>query len=439
MSQCLSIEELRASMPKGGLFRGECPWLLSPQPLSLTKKEVKEMQSLGYLLGKFYDACQSIYHASAEGKEHGWVAKLLDAGKPDWLVNLQRTKAMKQATARVIRPDLMATDQGWIVSELDSIPGGQGVTCFLSRLYADAGWDVIGGRDGMVEGFRESHPNETRILVSRESDDYRAEMEYFANCLGEDYSCEDAELVGRTIPEGSSWYRFFELFDTDQIPSSRELLEAAAEKRACVSPPPVAHLEEKLWLALFHSPGLQKTWKKLLRGSHWERLDRLIPHGWVLEPTELPPHAALPWLNVHGWDDVAQMSQRERRLVLKISGFNSLAWGARGVLMGHDMSSEDWSNALQNAMSQREYSPWMVQEFHAGKIIEHPYYERDTNILKMMRGRVRLCPYYYRLSDGKTHLGGCLATIVPEDKKKIHGMKDGIMVPCCLEEKMKLI
>jgi len=27
-------------------------------------------------------------------------------------------------------------------------------------------------------------------------------------------------------------------------------------------------------------------------------------------------------------------------------------------------------------------------------------------------------------------LGGCLATIVPADKKKIHGMRDGILVPC---------
>ena len=27
-------------------------------------------------------------------------------------------------------------------------------------------------------------------------------------------------------------------------------------------------------------------------------------------------------------------------------------------------------------------------------------------------------------------LGGVLATIVPEDKKIIHGMKDAILVPC---------
>jgi len=50
-----------------------------------------------------------------------------------------------------------------------------------------------------------------------------------------------------------------------------------------------------------------------------------------------------------------------------------------------------------------------------------------------MRGRARLCPYFFADRDGRTSFGGCLATIVPADKKKIHGMKDGILVPCCLE------
>ena len=30
---------------------------------------------------------------------------------------------------------------------------------------------------------------------------------------------------------------------------------------------------------------------------------------------------------------------------------------------------------------------------------------------------------------GKTRMGGCLASIVPSDKKKIHGMRDAILVP----------
>lgn len=432
----LSYEALNSLLPEAGLFRGESPWRLSPSPYLLTKKEAKELHSIGHVLAKFYDACNVIYHASATRREHEWVAELLDAGKPEWLIRLQRSGEIKKRTPLVIRPDLMVTDGGFSISELDSVPGGQGITAFLSSIYADAGWSVFGGRDGIRDGFRAAHPGGAEILVSQESSDYRKEMEYLAGILGEGFSCSGAEdvLIGRDGNENSpqSFYRFFELFDTENIPSARTLLEAAGQGFASVSPPPVPHLEEKLWLALFHTPGLQKTWKKLLRGSHWERLQQLIPHGWPIVPSSDSPHAALPWLNVHGWDDVAAMSQKERRLVLKISGFNESAWGARGVFIGHDLPGEEWKVRLDEALAQCDSSPWILQEFCQGRVVEHPCYEEGSGEVRMMKGRVRLCPYYYRLPDGSTYTGGCLATIVPEDKKKIHGMKDAILMPCSL-------
>ena len=45
-----------------------------------------------------------------------------------------------------------------------------------------------------------------------------------------------------------------------------------------------------------------------------------------------------------------------------------------------------------------------------------------------MRGRVRLCPYYFVEPDHVT-LRGALATICPPDKKLLHGMRDAILVP----------
>ena len=51
----------------------------------------------------------------------------------------------------------------------------------------------------------------------------------------------------------------------------------------------------------------------------------------------------------------------------------------------------------------------------------------------MMQGRVRLCPYFFTDGSGHTKLGGCLATLVPADKKKIHGMSDGALIPCVVE------
>jgi hypothetical protein len=50
----------------------------------------------------------------------------------------------------------------------------------------------------------------------------------------------------------------------------------------------------------------------------------------------------------------------------------------------------------------------------------------------MMQGRARICPYFFTDDEGETKFGGALATIVPADKKKIHGMSDGVLVPCVI-------
>jgi hypothetical protein len=50
-----------------------------------------------------------------------------------------------------------------------------------------------------------------------------------------------------------------------------------------------------------------------------------------------------------------------------------------------------------------------------------------------MKGRARLCPYYFVSGEGdnlRSELGGVLATIVPADKKIVHGMADAVLAPC---------
>lgn len=432
--------QILAAVPETGLFRSgkptaspSLPWRLTPEPLRLSKKLARQLTGLGHVLACFQDACHELYLRSAAGEIHPWLAAMLDAGKPAWLVEAQRSQSMRRAAPRVIRPDLMLGENGFALSELDSVPGGQGTALFLSRLYAAHGDEVLGGAEGMLDGFRAAHPEGAVIAVSDESADYRPEMEYFVRELGEGYEYARAETLAPSGMGGRTLYRFFELFDAENVPPARELIAMSARGELAMSPPPVQHLEEKIWLALFHMPGLQSTWKKLLRNAHFERLKELIPRGWIADPTPLPPQAALPWLHVHDWAEVAAMSQKERRLVLKISGFDPAAWGARGVYIGHDMPSGEWKEALQRALDDYPQKLWLLQEFRPAAVIEHPYYlAPDTEAIAVMKGRVRLCPYYYRHADGRTLLAGCLATIAPADKKKIHGMKDAILAPCII-------
>lgn len=420
----LALDDLRKAVPEGG-FLADREWIWSPEPFQLSKKQKRALTRLGHPLRRFQAACDEIYRLSGEGRRPEWIAQLLDAGKADWLVEHQNLEGQRGVIPRVIRPDLLLTEEGFSASELDGVPGGIGTLAWLSRTYAAAGFEIFGGAEGMLEGFASLFKEGAAILVSQESEDYRPEMEWLAGELGEGFSVHEAESWKPGEEGGREIYRFFELFDWESIPAVREL--AVSGK---VTPPLKPHFEEKLWLALFWSPSLRKMWEKELRGSHLDLLKKVIPFGWPVDPSEIPPHAALPRLNVSSWDEVGEFSQKERRLVLKVSGFSELAWGSRGVTIGHDVSAEEWKAVLTRAQEEFMSETWMVQEFQETRVIEHPYFDPVTGERRVMEGRVRLCPYYFLDQEGQTRLGGCLATIVPADKKKIHGMRDGILVPC---------
>lgn len=386
------------------------------------------MMSLGHPLARFQQACDALYRRSAAGKLPEWLAELLDEGKPDWLARLQRDPAAAEQFPRVIRPDLILTDSGFAMTELDSVPGGIGVTAWLSQVYSEAGYNILGGPDGMIDGFRSLLPSGGKVLVSDESADYRPEMEWLTRQLGSAWSVAAAEEYQ---PDDAELYRFFELFDWESIPEARRLAQEATAGKVRITPPFKPHLEDKLWLALLWSPALKKVWEQTLRGSHLKRLRELVPFGWVLDPAPLPPHAALPRINAHSWEEVANFSQKERQLVLKVSGFHETAWGSRGVFIGHDMPGPEWSQRLHTALDQSSEQPWILQEFREGRRVEHPVF-RDDGLVEMMQGRVRICPYFFTDNQGETKFGGALATIVPADKKKIHGMSDGVLVPCVI-------
>ncbi|MDP0489814.1 MAG: hypothetical protein Q7Q71_02040 [Verrucomicrobiota bacterium JB023] len=412
----LSLDELRAAWP--GEFLAGKNWLMSPEPLRLDAGEVRELERMGPVLASFQSAQDRIYRRSAKGKVAPWLANLLDAGKPSWMTDWQKEGAQAEVVPRVIRPDLLLTEEGFSITELDSVPGGMGITAWLGSVYPDA----LGGPSGMLDGFGGILPQDATIWVSEESADYRPEMVWLAERLGK-------MEVGRAEEwSGEPGYRFFELFDWESIPSLH-----TSSAKAGLTPPIKPLFEEKLWLSLLWTPGLRRLWEEEMRGKHLELLRKWIPRGWVLDPEPLPPHAAIPGLEVNSWAEVGQMSQRDRRLVLKVSGFSERAWGSRGVHIGHDEPGDRWASLIEEALKDHDRQPWMMQRFSEAKLIEHPYFDKETGSVRMMTGRARLCPYYF-LGDSGVQLGGCLATIVPADKKKIHGMEDAILVPVARQE-----
>jgi hypothetical protein len=314
------------------------------------------------------------------------------------------------------------------------VPGGIGLTGWLNQTYRELGFDVLGGGDGMIKGFHSILPTGV-IAVSKESETYRPEMEWLCEQLiarhGERWSVADAETWDFRTPE--PLYRFFEMFDLPNLPSGDALIEAAESGGIRITPPLKPYLEEKLWFGLFWSKPLQTFWRRELRASHWAKLKSLIPHTWIIDPAPVPHHAVIPALEIQDWRELKKFSQRQREFVLKVSGFSELAWGSRGVFVGQDLPQREWSDCIEQAITSFRSGPFILQKFFKGRLVEQPFYNPATNSIETLVGRVRLCPYYFVLSEKEVRLGGALATIVPADKKIVHGMRDAIMVPTAVE------
>ena len=123
------------------------------------------------------------------------------------------------------------------------------------------------------------------------------------------------------------------------------------------------------------------------------------------------------------------MTQKERELVIKPSGFSPESWGSRGVVIGHDVSAEVWKKTLEDSLDKFPEESSVLQVFHKGRRVRTRYRDKYTDSIIDMEARVRLTPYYF-LIGGKARLTGILATLCPHDKKKIHGMSDAVLIPC---------
>ena len=126
------LASIRNSFPKEGLF-AEKDWLLSPDAFPIEEKFLRELEQLGHRLFVFQRACNQLYQLSVKGKQPDWVARYLDAGKPKELIELSRRKEIRDDLPRVIRPDMILTDDGYVIAEIDSVPGGLGLTGWLNQ------------------------------------------------------------------------------------------------------------------------------------------------------------------------------------------------------------------------------------------------------------------------------------------------------------------
>jgi hypothetical protein len=433
-------------------------WRVSPQPFPLAPSTVARLSVVGADLLALYRAVNRLYFMSVRGSVPEFFHRYLDLGKPEHIVRLERQNRFKSDVPGIIRPDIILTDDGMIASELDSVPGG--FVGAMGAVYCELGFDQVGEYDGIVRGFarmaeslcHKEQPT-VAIVVSAESTDYRSEMSWLADALRsaglatavavkpEDIVFTEEALVIDT-PDGRRTvdvlYRNFELFDLLNVPKQELMLYAARHKRVAMTPPPKAFLEEKLIFALLHNVSLRAIWQTELGAERFERLSKLLPQTWVLDPNALPPQAVIAGLEVDGrlarsWTELYGLSKSERQYVVKPSGFSPLAWGSRGVYVANDLTKDEWMAVIEGGLAMFDKTPQVLQRYHKARRVSAEYLDLPSGAVRSLDGRVRLCPYYFVAGD-EALLSGVLATVVPADKRLIHGMSDAVMVPCMESE-----
>jgi hypothetical protein len=465
----LSYEQIRSTLAAQPLFEDKT-WQLSPEAWPLSAEQKEQLEAIGVACLEFHQALETLYLRSVAGKNllrnkpllAPWVADYLDRGKPAYLVEHARDPKNRGAFPTVLRPDLLLTDEGFVLTELDSVPGGIGLTAFLNRLYGTDDPAVLGHGDTMIRNFhaslaalRPGAPNPLiALIVSDEAATYRPEMEWLAHqlqLLGKRVFCmkpEDIFPLENSLffdadgnPEKIDvLYRFFELFDLGNIATEKYIFESWTAGEVAIAPPMRPFQEEKLTLALFHHHLLQDYWAESLSGRSLKLLRTLIPPSWVIDPAPLPPGAVIDGPRAGGramndWRDLAGSSQKERDLIIKISGYHETAWGARSVVLGSDCSREEWQAGVAHAIELAPTNLHILQTYKKPRKIEHPLYDPQTATgsgpvaAVAKAGRLRLCPYYFVIG-GKAQLSGALATFCPPDKKIIHGMTDAALLPC---------
>ncbi|HKJ91238.1 MAG TPA: hypothetical protein VJ960_08915, partial [Oceanipulchritudo sp.] len=82
---------------------------------------------------------------------------------------------------------------------------------------------------------------------------------------------------------------------------------------------------------------------------------------------------------------------------------------------------------ITEALEGADKNLYLLQEYRKPALLKHPVFSPDGERTGM-KGRLRLCPYYFVKGDG-ADLGGVLATFCPADKKIIHGMRDAALLP----------
>ncbi|MDP3764456.1 MAG: hypothetical protein Q8Q95_02440 [bacterium] len=416
-AQAIADQEKVLELPKDS----KISWIrIPPEPLVCDETSLKQ-----------------IMMAFDEFEESSCKLTSLDSSVPEMLFSgVDLNGALKdiylfptKKTFSVRRPDLHFTGDGVFASENDEMPGG-----FAELVHLDQAYGVNQDRwrrcfDWLVESgpilFLVSHKwslcymPEIKWLV--EDLRRRGYPAFFLST--EHLDCLTINSHGVYLGEkkiGTIW-RQFPIFETEG--NKLGDLVCAARDGFVRMVPEFAHFGNKAWFSIFRSRA--DFFRRELSLESFSVLDTILPDSHLVRPHSV--HKSFPCsvagLHIVGILQLIHLEEEERnRLVLKVCGANTLSARSYGVLIGHGLTSDTWSDWIKERLGLNQ--PFIVQRRLESGVVRIPVMNTRRNCGEAFSCRILLRPWM---------VGGELVSVsacaVPSNTFRVHGMVDMAVAP----------
>jgi hypothetical protein len=288
-----------------------------------------------------------------------------------------------------IRPDVLVTSEGIKVCEIETQPFGLALTVFLQTSQRE--WNKVLGQDvkyifnGFIDWWKKNTGSNKGVFVySDHTDRFKGQLNYLASNLnryGGDFSIKFIEDITTEDAKNNFFYRAFYTYEAGLDKSVGRFLARKPKLFPQIDP----YFEGKYLLADYFT---DKNLRARLSTKTTELLDQLFLPTWFIKdsvPTSFP-------FAINNWDELANYKRSELRFVIKMAGNHPDASWAKSVNFLHKKSKVQLTQLFKSIKSSNQ--DWLIQPFIGNKKVSITYATEDFTDLLIMRGRIRLTPYF---------------------------------------------
>lgn len=359
---------------------------VSPVPFKLTKSQKEEMLYIGKAICNYMDACIELYNSNQDVKE------VLDRGKPKKYINNEVPNYL------FLRPDLILTQSGFSICEIETSPFGLGLAEVLTRTYGNAGFDPIITQNSLKNYIQSKTEKEGTIAYSDNVKSFKGQLDFLAEEIfsGNENIWKSQNVSHNSVNNGEI-YRAFYLSDAYKDKNIERFLQQPHNNIPSSTP----QFEEKALMAFIWDKRYMKFFESQLGKTEFELLRKSIPKTWILGE-ERYVDGGLPEGKENSMD-ICTLGKSKRQFVLKSSGFNVHSSWSEGVVFLHKMGGAVAREKMQLAMNDFNHL-YIMQEFRHGKIVPMTYIDESGQQEVTMNARIRVTPYFSYQPDNRGEL-----------------------------------